>query len=141
MGFFGFLMISMFSRDSSHVVVSQTRSYRRDPGRKWPKTATINVMKITRKSLKILENTLKCSKLISFLGNKKSSLNQNVRRDHVTMQQNVVLHFCVIFLYWNEAKIWRNYSALELFSCLPLWKTVRLPGKKAKKMQQKTFVC
>ena len=31
----------------------------------------------------------------SFLGNKKLSLNQNVRRDHATMQQDVLLHFWV----------------------------------------------
>ena len=29
----------------------------------------------------------------SFLGNKKLSLNQNVWRDHATMQQDVLLHF------------------------------------------------
>ena len=34
----------------------------------------------------------------SFLDNKKSSLNQNVWRDHATMQQYVLLHFGVIFL-------------------------------------------
>jgi len=39
----------------------------------------------------------------SFLGNKKLSLNQNVWRDHATMQ---------------------------LFRCLPLWTTVRVHGKK-----------
>ena len=32
----------------------------------------------------VQENTLKCSKLISFLGNKKWSLNQNARHDHAT---------------------------------------------------------
>ena len=31
--------------------------------------------------------------------NKKLSLNQNVWRDHATMQQDVLLHFWVIFLY------------------------------------------
>ena len=34
----------------------------------------------------------------SFLGNKKLSLNQNVWRDHATMQHDVLLHFGVIFL-------------------------------------------
>ena len=29
----------------------------------------------------------------SFLGNKKSSSNQNVWRDHATMQQDILLHF------------------------------------------------
>ena len=33
----------------------------------------------------------------SFLGNKKLSLNQNVWHDHATMQQDVLLHFWVIF--------------------------------------------
>ena len=33
----------------------------------------------------------------SFLGNKKLSLNQNVWRDHATMQQDVLLHFWVDF--------------------------------------------
>ena len=62
----------------------------------------------------VQENTVKFSKLIWFLGNKKSSLNQNVRRDHATMQQDVLLHFLVIFLYWNEAKLWKNYSVVQL---------------------------
>ena len=31
--------------------------------------------------------------------NKKLSFNQNVWRDHATMQQDVLLHFWVIFLY------------------------------------------
>ena len=47
----------------------------------------------------VQENTLKCSKTDSFLGNKKLSLNQNVWRDHATMQQDVLLHFWVIFLH------------------------------------------
>ena len=41
----------------------------------------------------------------SFLGNKKLSLNQNVWRDHATKQQNVLLHFWMIFLYQNQAEI------------------------------------
>ena len=49
---------------------------------------------------KILEKPL-----IHFLGNKKLSLNQNVWRDHATMQQDVLLHFWVIFLYQNQAEI------------------------------------
>ena len=44
----------------------------------------------------VQESTLRSSKLISFLGNKKPSLNQNVRHDHATMQQDVLLHFWVI---------------------------------------------
>ena len=31
-----------------------------------------------------------------FLGNKKYILNQNVWRDHATMQQQILLHFWVI---------------------------------------------
>ena len=31
----------------------------------------------------------------SFLGDKKLSLNQNVWHDHATMQQDVLLHFCI----------------------------------------------
>ena len=52
------------------------------------------------------ENLWNCSrkytkmfKTDSFLGNKKLSLNQNVWRDHATMQQDVLLHFWVIFLH------------------------------------------
>ena len=45
----------------------------------------------------IQENTLKCSKFISCLGNKKLSLNQTVSHDHSTMQQDVLLQFWVIF--------------------------------------------
>ena len=41
----------------------------------------------------------------SFLGNKKLSFNQNVWGDHATMQQDVLLHFWVIFLYQNQAEI------------------------------------
>ena len=33
----------------------------------------------------------------SCLGNKKLSLSQNIWHDHATMQQNVLLHFWVIF--------------------------------------------
>ena len=44
----------------------------------------------------------------SFLGNKKLSFNQNVWRDHVTMQQDVLLHFRGIFSYHNQAEIWKN---------------------------------
>ena len=78
------------------------------------------------------------------------SLNQNVWRDHVTMQQDVLLHFWVIFLHWNQVEIWKKIfccpalelfhccplwkqcclSALKLFHCLPLWTAVRLHGKK-----------
>ena len=35
----------------------------------------------------------------SFLGNKKLSLNQSVRRDHTTMQQDDLLHFFSDFFY------------------------------------------
>ena len=67
------------------------------------------------------ENLWNCSrkytkmfKTDSFLGNKKLSLNQNVWRDHATMQQDVLLHFWVIFLYWNQAEIWKKYSVVQL---------------------------
>ena len=67
------------------------------------------------------ENLWNCSrkytkmfKTDSFLGNKKLSLNQNVWRDHATMQQDVLLHFWVIFLHWNQAKIWNKYSVVQL---------------------------
>ena len=50
----------------------------------------------------------------SFLGNKKLSLNQNVWRDHATIQQDVLLHFWVIFLYWNQDEIWKKYSVVQL---------------------------
>ena len=67
------------------------------------------------------ENLWNCSrkytkifKTASFLGNKKLSLNQNVWRDHATMQQDVLLHFWVIFLHWNQAEIWKKYSVVQL---------------------------
>ena len=70
---------------------------------------------------KPLENTWKCSrkypkmlKTDSFLGNKKLSFNQNVWRDHATMQQDVLLHFWVIFLYWNPTEIWKKYSVVQI---------------------------
>ena len=44
----------------------------------------------------------------SFLGNKNSSSNQNVWRNHATMQQDVMMHFLVILLYWNQTEIWKN---------------------------------
>jgi len=67
------------------------------------------------------ENLWNCSrkytemfKTDSFLGNKKLSFNQNVWRDHATMQQDVLLHFWVIFLHWNQAEIWKDYSVVQL---------------------------
>ena len=63
------------------------------------------------------ENLWNCSrkytkmfKADSFLGNEKLSLNQNVWHDHATMQQDILLHFWVIFLNWNQAEIWKKYS-------------------------------
>jgi hypothetical protein len=47
----------------------------------------------------------KMFKTDSFLGNKKLSLNQNVWHDHATMQQDVLLHFWVIFVHLNQAEI------------------------------------
>ena len=84
----------------------------------------------------VQENTLKCSKLILFLGNKNLSSIQNVWRDHATMQQDVLLHFYFleIFFYWNQAEIRKKiffYPALELFYCLPLWKTVLFVSARA----------
>ena len=70
---------------------------------------------------KLWENLWNCSrkntkkfKTDSFLGNQKLSLNQNVWRDHATMQQDVLLHFWVIFLYWNQTEIWKKYSVVQL---------------------------
>ena len=84
------------------------------------------------------ENLWNCSrkytkmfKTDSFLGNKKLSLNQNVWRDHATMQQDVLLHFWVIFLYWNQVEIWKKYSVVQLFHCLPLWKTMLFVSSRA----------
>ena len=47
----------------------------------------------------VCEPAPKMVKTDSFLGNQKLSLNQNVWRDHATMQQDVLLHFGVMFLY------------------------------------------
>jgi hypothetical protein len=41
----------------------------------------------------------------SFLGNKKSSLNQNVWRDHATMQQDILLHFLGDISILNQTEI------------------------------------
>ena len=49
-----------------------------------------------------------------FRKQKKSSLNQDVRRDYATMQQDDLLYFCLIWFYWNEAQIWRNDSIVQL---------------------------
>ena len=100
----------------------------------------------------------------SFLGIKILSLDQNVWRDHATMQQDVLLHFWVMFLIEIRLKYEKNYSVVQLqsffivypygkqcclsalelfnclpplFSCLPYGKLVRLPGKKAKKRNKK----
>ena len=56
----------------------------------------------------------------SFLGNKKLSLNQNVWRDHATMQQDSLLHFWVTFQFKKCYKILQfpTYSdrpAIKLF--------------------------
>ena len=62
--------------------------------------------RIYSRGCKPQENLWNCSrkytkmiKTDSFLGNKKLSLSQNVWRDHATMQQDVLLHFWVIFLH------------------------------------------
>ena len=47
----------------------------------------------------VVRKYTKVFKTDSFLGNKKLSLIQNVWRYHATMQQDVLLHFWVIFLY------------------------------------------
>ena len=67
------------------------------------------------------ENLWNCSrkynkmfKTDSFLGNKKLSLNQNVWRDRAIMQQDVLLHFWVIFLHWKQAEIWKKYPVFQL---------------------------
>ena len=60
---------------------------------------SLNPAASLEKIFEIQKDTLKYSKLIEFLDNKRSSLNQNARRDHSTMQQDVLLHFWVIFLY------------------------------------------
>ena len=96
------------------------------------------------------ENLWNCSrkytkmfKTDSFLGNKKLSFNQNVWRDHATMQQDVLLHFWVIFLHWNQAEIWKKIfccPALELFHCLPLWKTVLFVSSRAFLLSTPTFL-
>ena len=96
------------------------------------------------------ENIWNCSrkypkmfKTDSFLGNKKLSLNQNVWRDHATMQQDILLHFWVIFLYWNQAEIWKKIfccSALELFHCLPQWKTVLFVSSRAFSLSSPIFL-
>ena len=60
----------------------------------------------------------KMFKTDSFLGNKKLSLNQNVWRDHATMQQDVLLHFWVIFQYWNQAEIWKKIFYCPIYTSI-----------------------
>ena len=73
------------------------------------------------------------------------------------MQHDVLLHFRAIFLYWNQAEIWKKYSvfqsffifypygkqccfsALELFHCLLLWKTVLFVSSRAFSLSTPTF--
>jgi hypothetical protein len=78
----------------------------------------------------IQENTLKCSKLVLFLANKNQAY---TKISGVIMllcnHKDVLFHFWAIFLYSEMKKLF-CCPALELFSCLPLWKTVRLHGKK-----------
>ena len=52
----------------------------------------------------------------SFLGNKKLSLNQNVWRDHATMQQDVLLHFWVTFFFKMRWKYEKCYVIVQQFS-------------------------
>ena len=47
----------------------------------------------------------KIFKTASFLENKKLIFDQIVCRYHATMQQDVLLHFWIIFLYSNQAEI------------------------------------
>ena len=63
----------------------------------------------------VQENILKYSKQISFLDNTKLSLNHGVRLDHAILCNRMICCiFSVIFLHWNEAKIWKNYSVVQL---------------------------
>ena len=78
----------------------------------------------------------------SFLGNKKLSLNQNVWRDHATMQQDVLLHFWVISILNSSRNMKKLFCcpALELFHCLPLWKTVLFVSSRAFSLSTPTFL-
>ena len=92
----------------------------------------------------VQENTLKRSKLTSFLGFKKSNLNQNVRHDHATMQHDVSLHFGAVFLILKWGQNMKNLfccPALDSFWCLPLWKTVLLSSSRAFSCLPPLFSC
>ena len=52
----------------------------------------------------------------SFLGNKKLSLNQNVWCDHATMQQDVLLHFWIIFFFKMRWKYEKCNVVVQQFS-------------------------
>ena len=69
-----------------------------------------------------------CQQDFQFLfASRKLTLNQNVWRDHTTMQQDVLLHFGWHFHIEISLKYEKKIfccPALELFHCLPLWKTV-----------------
>ena len=93
------------------------------------------------------ENIWNCSrkytkmfKTDSFLGNKKLSLNQNVWRDHNTM--DVLLHFLgdisILNSDWNMRTLF-CCLALELFHCLPLWKTGLFVSSRAFSVSTPTF--
>ena len=75
---------------------------------------SLNPAASLEKIFEIQKDTLKYSKLIEFLGNKKSNLNQNARCDHSNMQQGVLLHFWVIFDTEMRPKYGKNYSVIQL---------------------------
>ena len=55
----------------------------------------------------------------SFLGNEKLSLNQNVWRDHATMQQDIFLHFLGDIAMLNQAEIRKKNSVVQLSLSTP----------------------
>ena len=55
-----------------------------------------------------------CSKIYSFLGNKKLSSNQNVSRDHATMEQDAFLGD--ISILKSDKNICKGQNAFNFFS-------------------------
>ena len=66
----------------------------------------------------VQENTLKCSKLISFFCNKKLSLNQNVWRDYAIMKQHVLLKILKSGWTMKKSILLSSSRAFWLINCL-----------------------
>ena len=92
----------------------------------------------------VLEHTLKCSQLISSSDNKKILLTtRNVRLDSGHYATGCFVAFLgdisTLKSGWNMKKLF-CCPALELFHCLPLWKTVLFVSSRASLLSTPTFL-